>query len=457
MLDFINAKIFGPGLCAAVFLCGICLFIKLRPFFLTKPRRMLAALRSDAGKTSPMRAMLVALAGTLGVGNIAGVASAIAIGGAGAVFWMWVSALAALPVKYAEIVLAVRHRRSMDGKWHGGAFFYIADRGGRLAHAFAMLFAMLCLAASFFMGCAVQANAIAVSLEDTFGVHPLVCGSLLAIFVLTVISGGLSRISALTMRLIPLMSGIYILMCAWILFANLPMLGEITREIVVSAFTPDAAVGGFFGVLTSRALRMGVTRGIVSNEAGCGTAPIAHASAEVISPAAQGVWGILEVFIDTVVICSLTAYTVLIAKRYGIFPDTDGMASALRALDAFIPHAEVLLCAAVLIFAFCTVICWFHYGTESLAFLTKHPLARRVYMLLYAAAALFGCMMAGDVVWSLSDLLISVMSALNIVAVLLSADEVKHETDNYFYAGAYNFVNTSMPNLHSPVAKSDKL
>ena len=457
MLDFINACLLGPGLCAAVFLCGVFLLAKLGPFFLTKPRRMAEALRSGTGEHAPMRAMLVALAGTLGVGNIAGVASAIAIGGSGAIFWMWLSAIAAMPIKYAEIVLAVRHRRRHGGAWHGGAFFYIRDHGGNIARAFAGLFALLCIGASFAMGGAVQTNAIAVSMHGTFGIPPLVCGIVLAVIVFAAVSGGLSRISALTMRLIPAMSAVYIAMCAYILAANASLLGEITAEIVSSALSPEAAGGGIAGFLMSRAVRIGVTRGIVSNEAGCGTAPIAHADAEVSAPAAQGVWGIVEVFIDTVVICSLTAYTVLIAERRGIAIVPDGMTAASAALGAFIPHADILLCAAVLIFAFCTVICWFHYGAESLAYLGGGRRARRLYALLYACCAAAGCFLSGGIVWSLADLTISAMTAVNIAAVLLRADEVKSETDNYFPKCAYKFVNTDIPKEHYPVEKKKKM
>ncbi len=454
LLEFVNSYLFGPGLCAAVFICGIYLLIKLRPFFLTKPHKMIDALRSGGtGEASPVRAMIVALAGTLGVGNIAGVASAIAIGGAGAIFWMWISALAALPIKYAEIVLAVKHRRRDPlGRYHGGAYFYIADHSGKYAKLFAALFAILCIAASFAMGCAVQANAIAVSLKNTFAVDPIVCGIILGAATLAVVSGGLSRISSLTIKLIPLMSGIYIAMAAYIIFTNTSLIGDITREIVSSAISADAVRGGIIGFLTSRALRIGVTRGIVSNEAGCGTAPIAHAGADVRSPAAQGVWGMFEVFIDTIVICSLTAYVVLIAEHHGIALVSDGMTAASHALGAFLPFADRLLCAAVLIFAFCTIVCWFYYGTESLAYLTSNRLARRVYIFLYSLCAVLGCITSDGIVWSLSDLTISAMTAVNIVAVMLGIREIKHETDNYFYKDACNFVNNDIPNLHSDIA-----
>ncbi|MBE6613097.1 MAG: alanine:cation symporter family protein, partial [Ruminococcaceae bacterium] len=203
--------------------------------------------------------------------------------------------------------------------------------------------------------------------------------------------------------------------------------------------------------------RMGVTRGIVSNEAGCGTAPIAHAAAKVEHPAEQGVWGIFEVFIDTIVICTLTAYVVLISHRHGITLSADGMTTAARALGAFIPHADVILCAAVLVFAFCTIICWFHYGAESLAALSHRPAIRRLYALLYAASAGFGCIISGGIVWSLADLFISAMTAVNIVAILLRVKEIKSETDNYFGKSSCKFGNKPIPKLHFSVAKSRKM
>lgn len=438
LLDFINTYIFGPGLCVAVFASGIYLICCLRPFFITKPRRIVRALMSGGSESgiSPVKAMIVALAGTLGVGNIAGVASAIAIGGAGAVFWMLISAVAALPIKYAEIVLAVRHRRrDTDGRPHGGAYFYISDHGGKAASAFAVIFSVLCLAASLTMGCATQANAIAVSVKGTFGVSPLVCGLILGVLTFTVAAGGLDRIAFLTTRLIPTMSGIYILMSLFVILTNLPLLGEVICDIVAEAFDMRAFGGGIIGFITSRALRIGVTRGIVSNEAGCGTAPIAHAGAEVTTPASQGVWGMFEVFVDTIVICTLTAFTVLIAEKHGIAAVSDGMASAIAAFGQFIPFSEPILCAAVIIFAFCTIVCWFYYGTESLSFLCQNHCGiwKKLYLIIYSLCAVFGAAASAETVWSLSDLSISAMTAVNITAILLSVKEVKYETDRYFY------------------------
>ena len=433
-LDFINSYFFGPGLCVTVFLTGIFLIIYLKPFFLTRPRKMLSALRCGGGKNgvSPLRAMTVALAGTLGVGNIAGVASAIYIGGAGAVFWMLVSAVAALPIKYAEIVLAVRHRKKDEnGNYHGGAYFYIARQGTRTAKITAALFAFLCLGASLAMGCAVQSSAIAVSAHEAFGLSPLVCGLVVGILTLTVASGGLSRIALLTEKLIPVMSGIYIIMSLFIIFANASLLYDIFRDIIACAFDREAIGGGILGFITSRALRIGVTRGIVSNEAGCGTAPIAHASAQVRSPAAQGVFGIFEVFIDTVVICTMTALVVLIAQHRGVALSADGMRTAVDSMACFIPFSEVMICAAVAVFAFCTIVCWFYYGTESLSYLTKSTGAQRIYLFLYSICAFVGSISTAEIVWSFSDLAISAMTAVNITAVMLRIREVKSETEKF--------------------------
>ncbi len=438
-VEFINTYIFGPGLCVAVFACGMFLIIRLRPFFITKPRRMRDALKSGGENSglSPVKAMLVALAGTLGVGNIAGVASAIAIGGAGAGFWMLASSVAALPIKYAEIVLALRHRRQgRDNKPHGGAYFYISDLGTKTASVCAGLFAALCLGASLTMGCAVQANAMAVSLDRAFGIPPILCGAVLAFLTLFTASGGLERISFLTSKLIPLMSGVYILMCLYIIFGNLPEAGQVVHNIFSEAFSVQAFGGGIIGFITNRALRIGVTRGVVSNEAGCGTAPIAHAGSATDSPAAQGVFGMFEVFIDTTVICTLTALCVLIAGEHGVTPVTDGMASAISAFSRFIPWADILLCISVIVFAFCTVICWFYYGKESLEYLCRKKngaLFGKIYLLIYSLTAAVGAFVCSDAVWGLSDLAISAMTALNICALLFSIDEVKQETMRYFY------------------------
>lgn len=449
LLDFINKYIFGPGLCISVFGCGIFLLFYLRFFFIAHPRKVFSALRkANVNGMSPAKAMCVALAGTLGVGNIAGVASAITVGGPGAVFWMLVSSVAALPLKYSEVVLAMLHRRKdRDGKPHGGAFFYISDRGTRLSSVFAAFFAVLCLITALTMGSAIQSNAISVCAREAFGTSPVAVGAVLAVTVLLVASGGLSRISFFTSRLIPLMSGIYIAMSLFIILTNLTMLPDIFADILDSAFDRSSAVGGVLGFITSKALRVGVTRGTVSNEAGCGTAPIAHAGADSSSPAAQGIWGMAEVFIDTVIICTLTALTVLIAERHGVTLTNDGMADAVSSYARFIPFARLILAAAVFVFAFCTVICWFHYGSESLSFLTGKQSSCPIFLVLYSLCTFLGALAPSEGIWSLCDASISLMTAVNITALMLSAGVVKAETEKWLRSRKYQKSNINITKI----------
>jgi len=231
------------------------------------------------------------------------------------------------------------------------------------------------------------------------------------------------------------MSCTYILMSLFVILTNIPMLPGVVSEIMSDAFSYDSVGGGIAGFVMSRAVRVGVTRGIVSNEAGCGTAPIAHASSSAQSAAEQGIWGMVEVFVDTVVICTLTALTVLIAKRHGVSVGTDGMESAVLSYSRFIPLASLILAASVFIFAFCTVVCWFYYGSESLGFLTKSRLAKKIYLVIYATSAFMGTVMPSDGIWAVCDLVTSAMTAVNIVFVMLFIKEVKDETDSHFFVG----------------------
>ena len=431
VLEYINSCVSGPGLAAVIFVCGVVLFARLGPFAIVHPRRTLAALRSGGvDGMSPAKAMCVALAGTLGVGNIAGVASAIYIGGAGAIFWMWVSALAAMPIKYAETVLALGHRRLKEDGWHGGAFFYITDTRRKWSGFSAGLFAALCLATSLSMGSAVQAEAAASALTRLTGLPTVVCGVIVALPVLAVILGGLKRIADISAKLIPAVCGLYILMSLYIIFGNIPLLGMVFGKIFAGAADISAAGGGIFGFTLSRVVSVGVTRGIVSNEAGCGTAPIAHSGAEVKSPAVQGVFGMLEVAVDTLVICTMTALVVLIGAEKGLSVGVDGMETALGAFGMFIPFSDRALSVSVIIFAFCTMICWYYYGSESIAYLgLRH--AGKVYPFIFAAAAVTGTL-SGEAVWQFTDLFVSLMTILNMGCVMMYTREIKTGTDAYF-------------------------
>lgn len=431
-IEWLNSVVFGPGLAAAILICGIFFTVRLIRPFVSSPKKLFGALgERTADGVSPAKAMCVALAGTLGVGNIAGVASAIYIGGAGAVFWMWVSALLAMPIKYAETTLAVRHRRRRGDEWHGGAFFYISDMGKRLSGFAAGFFAVLCLLVSFTMGSAVQSDAAAVSINELSGLPPVVCGIIIAVPLLAVILGGGKRIADISAKLIPAVCGLYIVMSVYIIILNRACLGQVFEKIFSEAFSPLAVGGGVSGVLTSRALSVGVTRGVVSNEAGCGTAPIAHSGANVREPAVQGFFGMAEVAVDTLVICTLTALTVLIGAENGLAVGEDGMKTAIADFGLFIPFADKLISISTIIFAFCTMICWYYYGSESLAYLKLGRLSR-IYPFAFAAVCLLGAAFGGSMVWGLNDLLVSLMTVVNLSAVAACSGEIRKSTDDFF-------------------------
>lgn len=392
------------------------------------PRLLKQGKRSKRSRGSA-RALAVALAGTLGVGNIAGVASAIALGGAGAVFWMWVSALLAMFLKYAEVVLAVRYRRfDRAERAHGGAPYYMRKAfGARWGRLLGSAFAVLCLFCMFTLGGVVQSAAASEALQTAFAVPPALTGTLLGVGACLVLWRGSAGVERACTVLVPVVCVFFaagslaaILMCADALPAAF-------AAIFKGAFRIESAAGGAFGFFSSRALRYGVARGIVSNEAGCGTAPIAHAAADVACPHEQGVWGIIEVFVDTILLCTLTALVILTSDVPPVAGG--GMAYALAAYGAVLGSAAApLLAVSVLIFAFATVICWAHYGKESVYALTGREKA--VFLPFFVAlACLVGALAAPALVWDVTDLVLALMTLLNLAALLLLRKEVKAESE----------------------------
>ena len=307
----------GGAIPPLLLLVGGFFLLYLRGAPLRFPRRMLRAMthKNSPDGVSPFRAVTLALAGTLGVGNIVGVANALRVGGAGALFWMWVSALLAMVLKYAEILLAVSHRRTApDGTHTGSAVCYIRDRfPSRAGTALAAVFGGLTVLDALSMGCVIQVNAVSSALHGTLGLPLPAAGALLLVLSVPVILRPPRAVSALTEYLVPIMSLGYLVLSLAVLIlrreAVAPALASVFRE----AFHPQSAAGGFLGFLTCRALRVGTMRGLLSNEAGCGTAPTAHACAATDSPASQGVWGIFEVFADTILLCTVTALVILVS------------------------------------------------------------------------------------------------------------------------------------------------
>lgn len=433
LLHWLNSYVIGPVLPIALIGAGLWFLIGMRGYPLRAPRKICAVLltRQRGSGVSPFRAVTVALAGTLGVGNIAGVATSIAFGGAGAVFWMWVSALAAMVIKYAEIVLAMRHRVSSGREVYGGAMYYMP----RWA---AILFALLCAGAAFPLGNIIQIRAAADALTTVFPISPLLCGGITAILIFAVVWGGLRGISDMTVALIPLFSLLYIAFSLYIIGTNLERLPAVLGAIFSDALSPDAAFGGTVGfllslVLRNNSLRLGVTRGILSNEAGCGTAPIAHAASTAAHPAQQGCWGVFEVTADTVILCTMTAFVILLFPESLAEAGGSGVSIALAAFGAGAGKTvRLLLCLSIFFYAFSSAVCWAYYGLEGIRFLTPSQPVRKLYLLLYSAAACYGAVAAADVIWESADLFTGAMTLLNLVFLCLRHREIERETFAFF-------------------------
>ena len=423
----------GGGVLFCLALCGGFFLLYLRGLPLVRPRKMLSILGEvQPNGQSPAKATFLALAGTLGVGNLVGVANAISVGGAGAVFWMWVSALFAMVLKYAEILLAIQHRRVGETGFFGGATYYMKDywqsrKSMRLSAILPCVFSLFLILNSLSMGCMVQVGAIVSSASDAFRLPSLVCAVLLLLLVIPLAAKGTKEISALTSYLVPIMSLGLLVLSILLLYLRRAVLGEVFREIFHGAFSSESFAGGVLGFLTSRALRVGTMRGLLSNEAGCGTSPTAHATSPTESPAKQGVWGIFEVFVDTLLLCTLTALVILSS---GVeLSSGDGMALTVAAYTSVLgPWASYFLAAAVFAFGYATLLCWVNYGLESVRFLSAKKGWKRAYLWLFACSILLGATSLPNKIWGISDFIIAALTLCNLATLFLMRGEIREKT-----------------------------
>lgn len=440
MLDFFNRYVFGVLTPAALMAAGGFYAFRLKFFHFRHPVKLMRGMLSGGGnrKNSPLRALSLALAGTLGVGNIVGVASAIALGGFGAIFWMWISAVAAMLLKYAETVLAMTHRRvGRDGEYHGGAMYYIKDRFssiglGNMGELIAVIFAVLCILNSLTMGCMIQTGAVTSAFEGVCRIEPAFSGGVFAVLAIGVIVTGAQGIASMTEKLVPLMTLVYFLLSAAVMLRDLSGTAEAFHLIIGDAFSIDSAAGGVLGFVVSHGVRYGTMRGLMSNEAGCGTAPIAHASSDSRYAAAQGVWGIFEVFVDTILLCTMTAVVIIMNYDFVAEYADAPMMMTLRAYSSALGSwSEYCMCAMVLFFGFATVICWAHYGMECLSYLTRSVWAKRIFIALYFLSMLWGSVGAPELAWGLADFALGAMTLINLSVICPMHREVKRETDIY--------------------------
>jgi len=443
MLEFVNKYLIGTSVPALLIFAGIFYIVKLKGRPLKTPIKMIKTMltpnEGEENGISPFRSVTMALAGTLGVGNIVGVAGAISLGGFGAVFWMWMSALAAMILKYAEITLAVAHRPNSRGENHGGAMYYIKDyftQKGKLkiGKALACLFAVLCVTVSLGMGCVVQVNAVSSSFKGVFNVPTWICGAVLTVMTAAVVTKGAKGISRLTELLVPFMSLGYIAMSVAVMIICRDRLPEAIERIFSDAFTVRSSVGGIFGFLFSDAIRYGTMRGLLSNEAGWGTAPLAHAASSTKEPAKQGTWGIFEVFVDTIILCTMTAVVIIVNYDDACAYASDGIMMTVKAYSATLgKSAEYFLCAAVLLFAYATVICWAHYGVECVSYIFKNKkFYARIFYIVFCVFVFIGAIVAPEAVWTVVDFSIGSMTLINVLVVCFMSGEVRMLTDRLF-------------------------
>ncbi len=452
ILNFINTYILGPALPVIIFAAGIYFIIKLKGFIFLHPFKIIKTYftkDSDNG-ISPFRAATLALAGTLGVGNIVGVASAISMGGPGALFWMWISSAASMFIKYAETTLAILYRKKIGETFHGGAFYYIKNK------ILGIIFALLCITASFSLGNLIQVKALTDSAVSLFSIPPWIIAVVVFSFCIGVTIGGVKRISSITVALIPFLTIIYIVISFYIIAINIDKFPQIMSLILKDAFNFKNAAAGTLSFMISKSMRYGVSRGLISNEAGCGTAPIAHAVSITKSPVKQGFWGIYEVICDTLILCSLTGFCVLFAYGSPVHDKSNGMIYVLRSYEMYAGKiAYYIIGLSVCLFAAATLICWVHYGLECINFLiykfnfkTKKTI-NNIYLVLYSITAAAGVIINVQLAWSLAEISVGVMTIINTIYICFLGDEVSCETKKYFANNRKSINKTNEIKVHS--------
>lgn len=379
--------------------------------------------KAENGAISPFAALSSALAASLGTGNIVGIATAICSGGPGTVFWMWISAVLGMMTCCSENILVIKYRiKNALGQWVGSPMHYIEKGLG--SKGLAKVYAFLLIGASLGMGNMTQANSACVSLAE-LGVKPTAFAAVLAPIVLLSVSGGLKRISAIAEKLIPPLSAVFVGACLIIIIKNIDGFLPCLKLIFKEAFSVKAVSG--YGI--SKAARYGISRGVFSNEAGLGSNSIIHASAECDSPAVQGMWGMFEVTFDTVIMCSITAFTILSSGEWQSGTKLNGIELCNGVFsDSFGNFGSVLLAVCLCLYAYATLIAWSFYGKSGAIYLFGEK-SGNIYNVVFAAAAFIGCIMKLEAVWTISDTLNGLMAIPNLTAVLLLSRQTTNEIE----------------------------
>ena len=422
-----------------ILLLGTHLFLTIRLRFpqrhIFKAIRLSVKRDPDAtGDVSQFGALATALAATIGTGNIIGVATAIALGGPGAVLWCWLTGVFGIATKYAEGLLAIKYRvKTKNGKMLGGPM-YALERGLGWRWL-AILFAVFTALAAFGIGNTVQANAIATVAQESYGVSPYITGTIVCLLTGAVVLGGVKSIARVCGMLVPVMAFFYVAGCVYILFVNADYLGAALRMIVLSAFSPEAAGGGFVGSTVMMAARFGIARGLFSNESGMGSAPIVAAAAQTKNPVRQALVSSSGTFWDTVVICALTG--LVIVSSVIAYPDIDFSNGATLTKAAFskIPYVGTpLLTFGLLTFSFSTILGWCYYGERAVEYFKGRQWVKG-YRVIYITAVFVGSVMNLALVWNLADCMNALMAIPNLISLLCLIGIIVHETRKYLWKG----------------------
>lgn len=428
----INQIVWGPFMLCVLLLIGIFYSIKLkffqiRDFKLWWSETFLSLFHSESKKNtkdkiSPFQAMATALAGAIGTGNIVGVAGAVTLGGAGAIFWMWVASFFGMATIYAENILGILYRKKVNGKFVGGPMYYIEY--GLKNKPLAVIFAVFCTLAALGMGNMTQANSISVSVQNSFSVPVQATGIMVAVLSGIIIFGGINRIASLTEKLIPVIAVLYTILCFVIIILNIQKVPYAFFKIFEQAFDIKSAAGGFLGYGMARAIKYGISRGVFSNEAGLGSSPIIYSASETDHPVKQGFWGVFQVFIDTIVLCTLMALCIITTGLDESHLDGVSLSTATfeNNLGLF---GKYFIAVSIILFAFATLVSWSYYGEKSLEYLFGNKLVI-LYRIIYILFIYLGSIIKISAVWEISDTLNGLMAIPNLIALIFLSKKINY-------------------------------
>ncbi len=423
----VNSIVWGPAILLFLIFVGIYFSIKFRFFQIWGIKEWLFGTikgffkKSENGKISSFQAVTTSLAGAIGTGNIVGVATAITLGGPGAIFWMWIGAFLGMMTIFAENILGGLYKqKNINGEVVGGPMYYIEKGMGK--KWLAIFFSIACIGSTLGMGNMTQSNSLAGALYEGFNINPKFTAIILGIIVTIIIFGGVSRIVSVSEKLVPFMAIFYITGGLAVIFINIDSMGKVFHDIFKDAFNFQSAGAGIIGIVTSKAIKYGIARGTFSNEAGLGSSPIIYAAANVDDPKQQGMLGIFQVFFDTIIGCTITAFCILCTGVTG--SGEEGVALSTKAFETvFGNFGSYFVSISIVLFSFSTIVGWSYFGQRAFEYIFGLK-SVAIYKSIYIVALLFGCVMNLNLVWELSDTFNGLMMIPNLIALLVLSKQI---------------------------------